>query len=336
MKHILISVSGMSPQIITETLYHLCVKQAVQVEKIIVLTTATGKECLDKTIRANGLIYQLYNDYKLSTLKLPLLEINLLNDDKGNPLTDVRTDYENRLAASQIMDVIRVLSNDKDNTLHCSIAGGRKTMSAYMALALNLFGRKQDTLSHVLVFPPEKETDKSFFYPKPGDKFTQIEVAEIPYVRLRDKLNNFFGSNAHLDFNDLMDLCNSEIEDWGKDLSASLNTDHNTVIIHWGDHRYEMKLSPKKFTIYKFLFESDSPQSPSGNSKFKYMLREILGLDRKVKTDADSLLKDISEINTRDVKNSLPKFLIPIFKISSLTVNGIQMYYVPHKFRPAE
>ena len=88
------------------------------------------------------------------------------------------------------------LCQDEDMQLHVSIAGGRKTMGFFMGYALSLYGREQDSLSHVLV-DAQYENLPSFYYPKPYSHLinksdgTQIDakdgkvmLAEIPWVRL--------------------------------------------------------------------------------------------------------------------------------------------------------
>jgi hypothetical protein len=86
-------------------------------------------------------------------------------------------------------------------TLHCSLAGGRKTMSTYLALALQLLGRPQDALYHVLVDPPELENHSEFYYPPPrptpialptGQSVdasqARIDLVDIPFIRLRERI----------------------------------------------------------------------------------------------------------------------------------------------------
>ena len=94
------------------------------------------------------------------------------------------------------MQLVGNLCQDEDMQLHVSIAGGRKTMGFFMGYALSLYGREQDSLSHVLV-DSQYESLASFYYPKPYPHLinkndgTQIDakdgkvmLAEIPWVRL--------------------------------------------------------------------------------------------------------------------------------------------------------
>ncbi|RMD59441.1 TIGR02584 family CRISPR-associated protein, partial [Candidatus Parcubacteria bacterium] len=113
----------------------------------------------------------------------------------------IRTPLDNERLADLITEQVREITSDEDCALHVSIAGGRKTMGFYLGYALSLFGRPQDRLSHVLVSEPY-ESSWHFFYPTPGSNVinthdnklvdardARVELAEIPFVRLRDGLD---------------------------------------------------------------------------------------------------------------------------------------------------
>ena len=98
-----------------------------------------------------------------------------------------------------ITDFIRQKTNNDNTRLHCSLAGGRKTMSFYMGSALQLFGRPWDKLYHVLV-TPEFESNPDFYYKPKKDRVlkkngkelhtrdAQIFLAELPFIRIKDKI----------------------------------------------------------------------------------------------------------------------------------------------------
>ena len=205
-RNILLTVTGLTPQVITETCYYLLCKKRpkVKISEIISITTAKGKEILLKTLLSpiKGKFYQFCRDYNIdpATIKFNDETIIVLKGKGGKYLNDIRTKTDNEYIADQINDLIKKLTGDKNTSLHCSIAGGRKTMSVYLASALQLYGRKQDTLSHVLVSPAAFENHKDFFYKPKKDvwltasdgsrintKDAKIELAEIPVIRLRKK-----------------------------------------------------------------------------------------------------------------------------------------------------
>ncbi len=205
-RRILLAVTGLTPQVVTETIYALaCEADTPWVPTDVhLITTATGAENARLNLLGpKGQFYQLCADYDLPQIDFPPENIHVLKDAGGQALEDIRTQADNTLAADFIVDMVRALTADAAAELHVSIAGGRKTMGYYLGYALSLYGRPQDRLSHVLVSDPY-ETNRDFYYPTPyekaihirrGDKEitvdarkAEVSLASIPFVRLRDEL----------------------------------------------------------------------------------------------------------------------------------------------------
>ncbi|PJG82545.1 TIGR02584 family CRISPR-associated protein [Caviibacterium pharyngocola] len=207
-KRILLSVTGMSPAVVTETLYALVTEKGFIPTEIRVITTLQGKNQLIKMLlgieggrkERKGALEEFIEDYGtqygFSHIHFDESCIEVIEDKCGEKLSDIRSPEENELASDQIVKLVGKLCQDDDTALHVSIAGGRKTMGFFLGYALSLYGRKQDSLSHVLV-SAEFENQPSFFYPKPyshkiyntkGIEFDakdgKVMLAEIPWVRL--------------------------------------------------------------------------------------------------------------------------------------------------------
>ncbi|WP_044469517.1 CRISPR-associated ring nuclease Csm6 [Mannheimia massilioguelmaensis] len=208
-KKILLSVTGMSPAVVTETLYALVTEKGFIPDEIRVITTLQGKNQVLKTLcgieggrkEKKGALEEFIADYGkqygISHIHFDESCIEIIRDEQGNQLADIRSPDENNLAADQIVSLVGKLCQDPHTQLHVSIAGGRKTMGFFMGYALSLYGREQDSLSHVLV-SAEFENLPSFYYPKPyphkimndrsGEEFdaqnAKVMLAEIPWVRL--------------------------------------------------------------------------------------------------------------------------------------------------------
>ena len=206
-REILVAVAGLPPQVITETLYYLTQKRdpPVVIAEIHVLTTEPGRRRIrtDLLTPDSGHFYAFCQEYALdpTTITFDAERIHVLTDAAGVPLDDIRTAADSAAVADQILALIRRLTDDPTTRLHCSLAGGRKTQSALLGFALQLYGRPQDTLLHVLV-DEAFENHANFFYPSRQPRLIQtrdgrqldartarVDVAEIPYVRLRDKLS---------------------------------------------------------------------------------------------------------------------------------------------------
>lgn len=204
-KRILLAVSGMSPQIVTETLYALAITQQEQPTEIHLITTTTGKQkALEQLLHPeNGQFHQLCRDYHLEGIRFTADAIHVIPDKNGVLLDDIKTPEENEAAADFITQKVNEFTRDDNSVLYVSIAGGRKTMGYYLGYALSLYGRVQDRLSHVLV-TERYESLANFFYPTPYSHLikdrdnqeldaqsAQIMLANIPFVRLRAGIPHF-------------------------------------------------------------------------------------------------------------------------------------------------
>lgn len=204
-RRVLLAVSGLSPQIITETLYALAVAPTDPADRyipteIIVVTTTEGAQRMRLSLlnQEQGFLHRIRADYGLPPIILGDAQIQVVHNADGQPLDDIRTEADNGCMADTLTNCLRELTADEDCAVHVSLAGGRKTMGYYAGYALSLFAREQDRLSHVLVSAPF-ESSWDFFYPTPrstairlgrGEGLAdaaqaQVELAEIPFVRLR-------------------------------------------------------------------------------------------------------------------------------------------------------
>jgi CRISPR-associated protein (TIGR02584 family) len=210
-KRVLLAVTGLSPQVVTETLFALAVQRtpAWIPHEIRLVTTAEGADRARLTLldRKTGFFHKLRRDYRLPEIDFGGQSILVVRDSQGKPLQDIRTAEDNAAAADFLLQQILAVTQDPSTELHVSIAGGRKTMGFFAGYALSLCGRPQDALSHVLVDPPF-ESHPGFFYPtrrpqvihspppesRPLDTSrARITLAEIPFVRLRQYVE-FSGS----------------------------------------------------------------------------------------------------------------------------------------------
>lgn len=200
----LLAVSGMSPQIVTETLYGLYREDpsgANLPNRIVLVTSASGRQVARSLTGPAGQVALFCRDYQVPEISFGIDDIQVITGTDGNPLPDIRTVDENNAAADFLVQLVRELTQGDKNGLHVSLAGGRKTMGFYAGYALSLFGRNQDRLSHVLV-SEGYEGHPDFYYPAPEYREidrrdgkgvldaskARVELADIPFLRLRPLL----------------------------------------------------------------------------------------------------------------------------------------------------
>ncbi len=202
-RQVLLVVTGLTPQVVTETIFALWKTDPRLVpSEVHVITTVRGAEHARLNLLSPRIAWleRLRAEYELPPIHFPPEHIHVILGNDGAALEDIRSPQDNVCAADYITDLVRRLTEDAHSALHVSIAGGRKSMGYFVGYALSLFGRPQDRLSHVLVSAPF-ESHRKFYYPtrhecpihvmQSGKEVTydcrtaQVDLAWIPFVRLR-------------------------------------------------------------------------------------------------------------------------------------------------------
>ncbi len=205
-KEILVFAAGSTPQIVTESIQALSFQTPpVYADELHIVTTYFGQQRINETLLQGGILERMCADLSLPSISVHKIFFHIPLTDDGIQLADIRTDRENELFGDLITSLVRTLSSDPNSRLHCSIAGGRKTMSFYLGAALQLFGRYQDKLYHALI-SPEFEANPHFYYIPTtptsipgrvanGSSVTLntadaiITLAELPFIRLGERIN---------------------------------------------------------------------------------------------------------------------------------------------------
>jgi CRISPR-associated protein (TIGR02584 family) len=214
-RRILLATVGLSPQIVTETLYALAVPNdpahpglrrdpPFVPTEIHIITTQEGRHraILSLLDPSTAVLAEFAREFELPQLVGTLTpeRIHVIRDAAGKTLPDIGSGADSEAAADLVVAVVRELTRDEDAALYVSIAGGRKTMGFLLGYALSLFGRDQDRVTHVLV-DPSLENHPQFFYPprvprvlhtrdgRPvNTAHANLSLAEIPFVSLRQGL----------------------------------------------------------------------------------------------------------------------------------------------------
>jgi len=209
MKTWLIAICGLTPQVITETLYALH-QQGRKVDGIRILTTREGKSKIYSSLMApkEGHYYRYLKDYGIApdTIDFSSRHIRAVCDDSGMEIDDITCGEDNELFLRACMETAFELTGNQGNSVIFSIAGGRKTMGACLALAAQAYGRPQDRICHVLV-SPEFENCRDFFYPPPVSeavtltdqlgqpynketRYARVTLIPMPFFSIRDRLSD--------------------------------------------------------------------------------------------------------------------------------------------------
>ncbi len=209
MKTILLAVCGLTPQVITETLYALH-QRGTPVDAIRILTTRPGKDaCLTGLFGAgDGHFHRYLREYAPENKRIDFAprHVRSVAGPSGAPIDDIAGSDDNEAFLKACLEAAFEHTASEDNRVLFSIAGGRKTMGACLSLAAQFYGRPQDRMYHVLV-SPEFESNRNFYYPpaKPrrielrdamgqpcykSTRYARVTLAPLPFISVRDRISD--------------------------------------------------------------------------------------------------------------------------------------------------
>lgn len=202
-RRVLLAVTGLTPQVVTETVYALAREgRHALPSEVHLVTTAEGAERARLALLSDqpGWFKRFLSDMSLGSIDFCDRNIHVIVSPDGKALQDIRDASDNIAAADQIAELVRRFTEDDVAHLHVSLAGGRKTLGFLAGYSLSLWGRASDRLTHVLVSEPFEST-WDFFYPTPYERIietrggkladcatAEVTLADIPFVRLRHGL----------------------------------------------------------------------------------------------------------------------------------------------------
>ncbi len=278
----LLAVTGMSPAIVTETVWALAnEKPRTLPNRVVLITTSEGKKSLERdlftaTPQFGGLTVweALRKAVKAQPDELLVEGLRIIDAPDAQsgtmkPLPDIRTPAENTAAANFILEQVRAIVEHPEQRLIASIAGGRKTMGALLYAAVTLLGRETDRLTHVLVKEPfDSRLTPPFYFPTQpatthdlrnfkgeltsshSSKTAGIELADIPFVPLRNR------------FEDIKDMPGS-FDGVVRKIARQSKADASRPSLIEISHRQKLltvdgvaiKASPRALAILRYLLE---------------------------------------------------------------------------------
>ncbi|EKO3843044.1 TPA: TIGR02584 family CRISPR-associated protein [Vibrio harveyi] len=262
MKNILLSTTGASPQVLTETLFAIAQSGRPFPDEVYVITTMSTKDMLLNGLIRDGHLEALKNEYELPEFKFDERNVWLIENDKGEFIDDAKSIEDQTFMADFITRKVYELALDGNTAIHASLAGGRKTMAFYFGYAMSMFGRAQDTLSHVFV-DDDYEFVRDFWYPTKQPKWVTgkngrgeidvsqatVTLAEIPFVRMRNAIDQHIFSNmANLSFSQTVAMLNSSHEE---KVAVSIDMSSRLLSVHGVD----VVFTAKELAFYLWLFD---------------------------------------------------------------------------------
>jgi CRISPR-associated protein (TIGR02584 family) len=271
-REVLIVTGGMTPQVVTETVYALAHRapDPLVPAKIVCVVTGGALDGFGKPLEAALGRLQCELDVEADWKRRASssqagdrgLYVEVPLDTDGQVIEDIRSDREAVRFGDLVSNIVRLETLDLGSRVHLSLAGGRKTMSFHAGMAMSLFGRPQDELSHVLVHPQEFEQSPEFWFPTteslvlqcrdgaPRDaRDCRIEPALIPFIRVRGLLPPGLSAQAW-DFASYVRQLNAVLGT----ASASLELVTSRCRVRIGDIA-DFTLPNTEFALYQLMAE---------------------------------------------------------------------------------
>ncbi|OEF06026.1 CRISPR-associated ring nuclease Csm6 [Vibrio genomosp. F10] len=365
MKNILLATTGTSPQVLTETLFAIHQSGRPFPDEIYVITTRSSKPVLANGLFRDGHFQALLDEYNMPPVKFDESHIWLIEDDNGNSIDDAKSIDDQTYMADFITHKVYELTQDDNVAIHASLAGGRKTMAFYFGYAMSLFGREQDTLSHVFV-DDEYEFVRDFWYPTKQPKWVtgkngqgevdvskaSITLAEIPFVRMRSSVDpSLISSMEKFSFSQTVGMLNAS---HNEDLSVTIRKKAKLISVVGVD----IKLTAKECAFYLWLlekedsgvlvdrgFDSDATCSKEFLNTYLEIAKDPRVFDTFKTTPEDfkdgdfsslvgmarEFLQPICSTINRKLKNALPSQTSDKLEIQSLSEGHNQRYIITLK-----
>ncbi len=279
---ILLAVTGMSPAVITETVWALATAETpILPDRVIAVTTTAGRARIEQQLfqplaRFEGISAW---DALRAALKRRGLDpagrlgfgntnsdirvITGTDPDTGRSieLEDLRSLPDNDAAADYLLEQVRSIVENPDTRLIASLAGGRKTMGALLYACMTLVGRESDRLTHVLVNEPFETVPEFFFPGQPGGaladrqgRFVEaasaaLELADVPFVPLRNLFVRELGRKAGT-FSRLVASCREQVRQRAaENLRLSIDVGRTEIDVNG----QPIRLSPLEHLLFLFL-----------------------------------------------------------------------------------
>lgn len=281
---VLLAVTGMSPAILTETVWALAHpadgSEPVIPTRIIAVTTTRGRDelrrlfrpsesfagltpwaALRQSLEAQGL--DLHGRLRFGETGDDLRVITAADPASGisRELADLRTPSDNEAAADFLLETVRSIVENPDTILIASLAGGRKTMGALLYACLTLSGRETDRLTHVLVSEPYESLPGFWFPDQPGPPIVDrrgesvdpakaaVTIAEVPFVPLRNLFQRELGQPAG-SFLRLLEQCRHGVRSTvGQQLRLEVETSRPRIVVNGR----VVDLSPREHLVLQFF-----------------------------------------------------------------------------------
>ena len=183
-RRVMLAVSGLNPQVITEALYCLN-SEGRMVDEIHCVTTRKGRDLLLSSLLdgGKGPLYRFCAEYGAAPPVFPPENIHVPTDARGREVNEILAQEDNEALLALCLRLAARATADADTAVCFLVSGGRKTMAACLSFAAMTYGRPQDRIYHALV-SPDFERSRDFWYPPREPRLLELRDENgLPFMR---------------------------------------------------------------------------------------------------------------------------------------------------------
>lgn len=173
MQEVLLATLGTAPQVVTLVLDALLAR-GHKIDRVLVLHMSPRTP---RVAEAVAVLEQEKAYYKKAGIRL---ELQVFRDDEELEVVDTLHAYQAEAVRRVLFQELQTLKR-KRRRVHLSIAGGRKTMSAYGLVAAQMLFEADDCCWHLL--SEDRVVADGHLHGVPGD---EINLVEVPVLRWSD------------------------------------------------------------------------------------------------------------------------------------------------------
>ena len=215
MKTILLATTGMSPAVLTETVWALARENpAVVPDEVYVVTTVSGAAKLKEqlfgadavweTLRKNILGKKAGCDNRLVFDPADIVVARKKLGGKKIALDALADVSDHTAFADTLCSKLWEFTSQPGTRVIASLAGGYKTMSALMLSAMQLLANDGDRCTHVLVSGGLDAPGLGFFFPTTKAQAGCVQLIDIPLIPLRRWFDRHLGHKPPPSYADLV------------------------------------------------------------------------------------------------------------------------------------
>ncbi|NUM73795.1 TIGR02584 family CRISPR-associated protein [candidate division KSB1 bacterium] len=243
-------------------------KRSIAITKVMGIASGVAKQKIVSELLnpVAGEFYTLCREYPESFNGIQFTTENVrvarLGDEE---IADIASSRQSQAYLDLIMSTVLEMTSHEEVCLHAVVAGGRRTLSVYLAMVMQLLARPQDRMYHLFVEPWEAETNSDFYFPTRDSRLmttydgrafdakdVRVDLVEIPFLHLRPRVPAELLASP--DYQSILTWVQREVDVAPQLLPLSIDAHRHCIFIG----AIPISLEPVELAIYWYFAETSA------------------------------------------------------------------------------